>query len=105
MVLILCFFFQLKDINQSHYQDIIEERAITETCGYPLCLKPLSFIPKQKYHISVTTNKVYDLSERKHFCSAACFKRSNYVKEQLLTSPLWLRDQEDIPEFKLLSLD
>lgn len=97
--------FQLQDINQSHYLDIIEERAITESCGYPLCSNKLSSIPKQKYHISFATNKVYDLSERKNFCSASCFKRSNYVKEQLLTSPLWLRDQEDIPEFKLLSLE
>ena len=29
--------FQLANINQTHYQDIVEERAITNLCGYPLC--------------------------------------------------------------------
>lgn len=27
----------LKDINQSHYEDIVEERAIMKLCGFPLC--------------------------------------------------------------------
>lgn len=62
-------------------------------------------IPKKQYHISTAANKVYDITERKNFCSSSCFKSSNYLKIQLLTSPLWLRDVEDIPEFKLLSLD
>lgn len=31
----------LRDINQSHYQDIVEERAITHVCGYPLCNEKL----------------------------------------------------------------
>lgn len=99
------FITQLKDINQSHYQDIVEERAITRLCGYPLCEETIKEIPKQQYHISTATNKVYDITERKNFCSGKCYKSSNYLKEQMLTSPLWLRDQEDIPEFKLLSLN
>lgn len=45
---------------------------------------------------------MYDITERKKFCSNSCFKSSNYLKEQLLTSPLWLRDQELLPEIKLL---
>ncbi|KAG5676353.1 hypothetical protein PVAND_006195 [Polypedilum vanderplanki] len=95
----------LPDINQEHYQDIVEERAIMKICGFPLCKEQLGEIPKQKYHISSSSTKIYDLTERKHFCSGKCFKSSNYLKMQLLTSPLWLRDQEEIPEFKLLSLN
>lgn len=45
---------------------------------------------------------MYDITERKKFCSNSCFKSSNYLKEQLLTSPLWLRDQEIVPNIKLL---
>lgn len=59
-------------------------------------------VPDKQYHISIATNKVYDITERKKFCSNSCFKSSNYLKEQLLTSPLWLRDQELLPEIKLL---
>jgi RNA polymerase II-associated protein 2 len=56
----------------------------------------------QQYHISTNSNKVYDLSERKNFCSGNCLRYSDYLKSQLLTSPLWLRDTVIIPEFKLM---
>lgn len=59
-------------------------------------------IPDKQYHISTVANKVYDITDRKKFCSNLCFKASNYLKEQLLTSPLWLRDQEVLPDIKLL---
>lgn len=95
----------VKGINQSHFEDVIVERAIEKQCGWPLCKEKLEYLPTQQYKINPVTNKVYDISERKNFCSGKCYKSSNYLKEQLLTSPLWLRDQEDIPEFKLLSLD
>ena len=32
------------------------------------------------------------MEERKQFCSAVCFKASNFFKDQLETSPLWLRE-------------
>lgn len=36
------FINKLKDINQSHYDDIVEERSIIHTCGYPLCKEHLT---------------------------------------------------------------
>ncbi|CAO1368295.1 unnamed protein product [Diamesa hyperborea] len=93
----------LRDINQSHYDDIVDERAIMMHCGYPPCKEALEEIPKQQYHISVATKTVYDLTERKNFCSFVCMRASNYIRIQLLTSPLWMRDQEIIPEFKILN--
>lgn len=98
--------FQLIHLNQSHYDDIVEERSITKLCGYPLCDISLSDIPKQQYIISKTQNKVYDITERKKFCSNTCYKASVYLKEQILTTPLWVRKEDDIiPEFKLLSFE
>ncbi|XP_035913188.1 putative RNA polymerase II subunit B1 CTD phosphatase RPAP2 homolog isoform X1 [Anopheles stephensi] len=93
----------VRDINQCHMDDIIQERAIVKICGYPLCDNALTNIPKQQYVISVTRNKVYDITERKNFCSGHCYKASNFIKQQMLTSPLWLRDQEDIPNFRLIN--
>uniref|UniRef100_A0A182PAQ4 RNA polymerase II subunit B1 CTD phosphatase RPAP2 homolog n=1 Tax=Anopheles epiroticus TaxID=199890 RepID=A0A182PAQ4_9DIPT len=93
----------LPDINQCHMEDIVQERAIVKLCGYPLCDNELKNIPKQKYVISVSQNKVFDITERKNFCSGECYKASNYIKQQMLTSPLWLRDQEDIPKFRLIT--
>lgn len=93
-------------INQSHYDDIVEERSIVKLCGYPLCDDSLKDIPKRQFIISTAQNKVYDITERKKFCSNKCFKSSEYLKEQILTSPLWVRREDDIlPEFKLLSFD
>ncbi|CAH0405703.1 unnamed protein product [Chilo suppressalis] len=94
----------LPDINQSHFDDIIEERAIIQLCGYPPCQKTLSIkdIPKQTYRISLKTNKVYDITTRKSFCSNSCYKSAIYVKRQMLTSPLWFREYEEIPKFHLL---
>ncbi|KAI8429437.1 hypothetical protein MSG28_000077 [Choristoneura fumiferana] len=94
----------LPEINQSHFDDIIEERSIIHLCGYPLCDKPISErdIPKQKYRISVKTNKVYDITGRKNFCSNRCYNSAMYIKQQMLTSPLWFREYEDIPKFHLL---
>ena len=81
------------------FQDAVEERSLVKVCGYPLCNKPHDASKiKQKFHISTVTNKVYDVEERKQFCSAACFKASNFFKDQLETSPLWLREV-DTPVF------
>jgi len=84
----------LKFINQEHYQDIVEERAINKLCGYPICPKPLENIPSKQYHISTTLNKVFDITDRKNFCSNLCYKASKFLKDQVLTSPLWLREDE-----------
>ncbi|CAH2267675.1 jg15695 [Pararge aegeria aegeria] len=97
----------LTDINQTHFDDVIEERSILHLCGYPICRKTLSEkdIPKQKYRISMKTNKVYDITARKSFCSNICYKAAMHVKKQMLTSPLWFRDYEKIPELDLLPLN
>lgn len=79
-----------------HYEDIVEERAITKTCGYPVCSKPLTAVSKQKYHISTKDNKVYDITERKNFCSNHCYKASRYLQNQLSTTPLWSREEERV---------
>lgn len=93
----------LKHINQCHFQDIVEERAITMCCGYPLCDKSLSNVPKKMYKISTKENKVYDITDRKNYCSNICYKAGVFLKEQLYTSPLWLRDCELPVEYKTLS--
>ncbi|XP_017887890.1 putative RNA polymerase II subunit B1 CTD phosphatase RPAP2 isoform X2 [Ceratina calcarata] len=92
----------LKYINKSHMEDVIEERAIIKLCGYVLCNNPLTKVINQQYHISTKKNKVYDVSLRKNFCSSSCFGACKYLLEQMLTSPLWLREKEEIPEFKIL---
>uniref|UniRef100_A0A8C5RRD9 RNA polymerase II subunit B1 CTD phosphatase RPAP2 homolog n=1 Tax=Laticauda laticaudata TaxID=8630 RepID=A0A8C5RRD9_LATLA len=51
-------------------------------------------VPKQKYKISTKTNKVYDITERKRFCSNFCYKASKYFEGQISKTPVWLREEE-----------
>ncbi|XP_012228279.1 putative RNA polymerase II subunit B1 CTD phosphatase RPAP2 [Linepithema humile] len=92
-------------ISKSHMEDVIEERAIVKLCGYVLCSKPLTVIIQQQYHISTRKNKVYDVSKRKNFCSSSCYGAANYLLEQMLESPLWLREKDDIPVFQILPIN
>ncbi|XP_015276957.1 PREDICTED: putative RNA polymerase II subunit B1 CTD phosphatase RPAP2 [Gekko japonicus] len=91
-----------KYITPSHYKDVVEERFIIKLCGYPICRKKLENVPKQKYRISTKTNKVYDISERKCFCSNFCYRASKYFEGQISKSPLWLQEEERPPDIKLL---
>lgn len=85
-------------INVDYYSDVTTERAISLTCGYPLCDNPLTNVPRQKYRISLQQKKVYDLSELKNFCSDRCFRASKYFEAQLSTSPVWAFDDEQAME-------
>ncbi|XP_051855959.1 putative RNA polymerase II subunit B1 CTD phosphatase RPAP2 [Antechinus flavipes] len=91
-----------KHITSAHYKDIVEERFIIHLCGYPLCHNQLGNVPKQKYRISTKTNKVYDITERKYFCSNFCYRASKYFEAQISKSPLWVREEERPPDFQLL---
>ncbi|XP_077394161.1 putative RNA polymerase II subunit B1 CTD phosphatase rpap2 isoform X2 [Festucalex cinctus] len=90
-----------KFITSANYKDAVEERFITKLCGYPLCSNKLGKIPKQQYKISTKTNKVYDITERKSFCSNFCYKASKEFELQISKTPLWLRQDERPPEIKL----
>lgn len=84
------------DLSQQDYQDAVEERAILRLCGYPLCSRQLTQMPKQKYHICMKSRKVYDITYRKQYCSDVCYRASEYLKGQLWEGPLWLRDEAEV---------
>ncbi|NWI75732.1 RPAP2 phosphatase, partial [Dryoscopus gambensis] len=91
-----------KYIAPSHYKDIVDERSIIKRCGYPLCQNKLENVPKQKYRISTKTNRVYDITERKCFCSNFCYRASKYFEAQISKSPVWMREEEKSPDIELL---
>ncbi|KAK2822173.1 hypothetical protein Q5P01_022238 [Channa striata] len=91
-----------KFITPANYKDAVEERTIAKMCGYPICLNKLGKIPTQQYKISTKTNKVYDITERKCFCSNFCYKASKEFELQISKTPLWLRQHECPPEIKLM---
>ncbi|XP_042675683.1 putative RNA polymerase II subunit B1 CTD phosphatase RPAP2 [Centrocercus urophasianus] len=91
-----------KCITPSHYKDIVDERSIIKLCGYPVCRNKLENVPKQKYRISTKTNRVYDITERKCFCSNFCYKASKYFEAQISKSPVWMREEEIPSDIELL---
>ncbi|CAB3374514.1 Hypothetical predicted protein [Cloeon dipterum] len=93
----------VKYISQTDYDDVVVERAIVKLCGYPVCSNLLGPVPKKQFHISLATNKVYDLTDRKNYCSNWCYKASNYFKDQVLTSPVWFREHEVHHDYHLLT--
>ncbi|MEQ2294541.1 hypothetical protein AMECASPLE_004971 [Ameca splendens] len=89
-------------ITPANYKDTVEERFIAKLCGYPLCPNKLGKIPSQQYKISTKTNRVYDITERKCFCSNFCYKASKEYELQISKTPLWLRQHESPPQIRLL---
>ncbi|GMI74830.1 hypothetical protein HRI_001152300 [Hibiscus trionum] len=65
-------------ISRSDYEDVVTERSISDTCGYPLCQNPLPSEPRRRgsYRISLKEHRVYDLQETSRFCSADCLINS-----------------------------
>uniref|UniRef100_UPI003AAC283C putative RNA polymerase II subunit B1 CTD phosphatase rpap2 isoform X3 n=1 Tax=Centroberyx gerrardi TaxID=166262 RepID=UPI003AAC283C len=89
-------------ITAANYKDTIEERSIAKLCGYPVCPNKLGKVPTQQYKISTKTNKVYDITERKCFCSNFCYKASKEFELQISKTPLWLRQHESPPDITLM---
>lgn len=84
-----------KYIEPYHYEEIVEERFLSKLCGYPICKNAHKKIPSQKYQISSKLNKVYDIGDRKRYCSAECYKSSKYLETQISSVPIWLRNTSE----------
>ena len=92
-------------LNPNNYSDIIEERFSMRLCGYILCANQLKSIPRHKYHISVKTKQIFDLSERKMFCCDQCYKASIFFASQLNKEPLWERSSDTKTDIKFLQIN
>ncbi|XP_065896756.1 putative RNA polymerase II subunit B1 CTD phosphatase rpap2 isoform X1 [Dysidea avara] len=90
-------------LDPDHYERVSEERYLDHLCGYPLCDNHVDKVDRP-YHISVKTKKVYELTERKQFCSGWCYKASKYFSAQLDPTPLWARGNDKSRPVELLQL-
>ncbi|CAG2056751.1 unnamed protein product [Timema podura] len=121
----------LKFINKSHFEDVVEERAIISLCGYPLCGHsgvPWDLSNLVEAGLNSSGNQVRSRQETcqgqinnlgtghgqfdgrprvdDELCPCRnpnyCYAAAKFLAKQLLTSPLWIHDREEIPTFKLL---
>eukprot|EP00123_Amoebidium_parasiticum_P006761 comp17639_c0_seq1/m.17393 comp17639_c0_seq1/g.17393 ORF comp17639_c0_seq1/g.17393 comp17639_c0_seq1/m.17393 type:complete len:582 (-) comp17639_c0_seq1:503-2248(-) len=77
------------------YGEVVEERALSKICGYPLCGRKL---PEQKggrYMVSLREHKVYDREVVGRFCGNGCHVASDFYASQLSEAALWLRTKKD----------
>lgn len=85
-------------LSKSCFDDLTTERSLIHICGYPLCSNSLpddKRRSRQRYHIDLNNHKVYDITERKRFCSDLCYKASTFLKEQMPDEPLWFRSLQE----------
>nr|VZI22205.1 unnamed protein product [Spirometra erinaceieuropaei] len=78
-------------LEREQYDDIPVERVAYGNCGYLLCLKPVGNQLKQTYRISSASRKVYEVGDRKYFCSDWCYRASCYLRKQIPAEPAWCR--------------
>ncbi|KAG7167524.1 RNA polymerase II subunit B1 CTD phosphatase RPAP2-like, partial [Homarus americanus] len=88
------FIDQVRYIDSAVYDDVVTERAVIGLCGYPLCSKSFTDTFGDRVYI-IRNNKVYDVTERRNYCSNVCFEASKIVRKQLATDPLYLRYSEN----------
>ncbi|KAJ0861994.1 putative protein-serine/threonine phosphatase [Helianthus annuus] len=73
-------------LSKPDYHDIVTERSIAQTCGYPLCDNSLASTEpakKGRYKVSLKEHKVYDLLETRMYCSTKCLVESRTYSESL----------------------
>lgn len=98
-------------ISRSDYQDVVTERSIANTCGYPLCNNPLPADRPRKgrYRIALKEHKVYDLHETYMYCSTSCVVNSRTFAGSLQEERCSVLDSAKINQimrlFEGLSLD
>ena len=65
-------------MSRSDYEDVVTERSIANSCGYPLCSNSLPSERPRKghYRISLKEHKVFDLHETYMYCSSGCVVNS-----------------------------
>ena len=68
-----------------HFGEVTDERSCSGICGWPLCGNEVDqrHQPTQKYKISRSRRKVYDISDRVRYCCEACMVESTTYKKGL----------------------
>lgn len=99
----------LKPFQPSDYDALIEERNISEQCGYVLCpRKNRKQDTKARYRILHSKSKDSDglkfvpRQDLEKWCSDDCGKRALYIKVQLNEEPSWTRADSLNAEITLL---
>ncbi|KAL7272687.1 hypothetical protein RUND412_004496 [Rhizina undulata] len=102
----------LRYLQPADYDTLIEERNISELCGYPLCSNQRKKLPgKPSKFVLVDKGKkgmrFVRRAQMERFCSDDCARRGLWIRLQLSEEPAWLRrevvDAVDVDERGIVS--
>ncbi len=79
-----------------HHDDVTHERSIAGSCGYPLCSNEVKRISKKQSY-SIRNYQLYETGILERYCSLKCMHSSNFIRSQLDSSPVYLRDPKTRP--------
>ncbi|VEL35161.1 unnamed protein product, partial [Protopolystoma xenopodis] len=79
-------------LDQDHFDDVAVERNAYKRCGYVLCDRPRGEEIRQQYRIVSRDRRVYEVGDRKRFCSDWCYQASEYLRRQISSDPVWCRN-------------
>jgi len=91
------------------YDSLVEERQISERCGYALCPRE----PKKDNHRDANArfrilkartveNRFVEKRKLEEYCSRDCARRSLYIKVQLIEEPAWTRAPGFVADIRML---
>jgi len=95
-------------LRPSEYDEVIEERVVSNLCGWPACHHSLNtddddvskLRRRKKFSVSMAQQRVYDVSEGANYCDADCFVQSHMYKQGLSDEPFYLRQMANQQESK-----
>jgi|EP00505_MAST-04D_sp_SCG-Rhode-Island_P001613 hypothetical protein len=82
------------------WEEVVEERAAEEICGYPFCATTIPSLPlvRRKFAISLKgKGRMVDVQGRDQFCSQQCWNRSRTLQSSLSKETPQLRALKSKP--------
>ena len=95
---------ELNNIPKQQYHISAKQNKVFDITERKVSLPFYLLLPSCYYRMNtflIENIYVYIILEFQKFCSNTCFKSSNFYKDQLQNSPLWMRDDFDATKVKL----
>lgn len=71
-------------LTPQQYSQVVEERALSKNCGFPLCTNPVGdWSTWSRRKVSVMDKIIYEKDEVKHFCAISCYNKSAKITAKL----------------------
>ena len=86
-------------LDTQKYAAVVEERAATLQCGYPMCRDKIKNfdLEEKTYRVSLKDQRIYETTEEKLFCGMECHRASTKYDSQLTNSNIYVTHYKTVP--------